>query len=157
MTKEIYEEFYRIARDREDKDYWDYAKVLLDNARNIRDRWRNWILEELKHLNFYADFLNSSTPPGVIKDKFQQQIERLKGLDIDIREAVRGIDSFTKQVEDHQFTDNPYSIYASYKRAIHPMEELIAELHLMRASLQGIVDILQEPSAILEDRDSALV
>lgn len=157
MANEIYEEFYRIARDREDKDYWDYAKVLLDNARNIRDRWRNWILEELKHLNFYADFLNSLTPPGVIKNKFHQKIERLKELDIDIRETVRGIDSFTKQVEDHRFTDNPSSIYASYKSAINPMEEIIAELLLMRAWLQGIVDILQEPSAILEERDSALV
>lgn len=156
MTNEIYEEFYRIARDREDKDYWDYAKVLLDNARNIRDRWRNWILEELKHLNFYVDFLNSSTPPGVIKDKFHQQIERIKELDINIREAVRRIDSFTKQVEDRQFTDNPSSIYASYKSAISPMEELIAELLLLRAWLQGIVDVFQEPSVLLEGSEGSI-
>lgn len=97
MDKDFFDEIERIGEDREDKDYWDYAKVLLDNARNIRDRWRNWIEEELKHLRFYADFLSSSTI-GETKDKLLQIAKRIEELDKRIlREVILRIDSFTKK------------------------------------------------------------
>lgn len=141
MTTDFFDEVDRILEEREEKDYWEFVGALRDSARSKKDRWRCWIQEELKHLRFIAQFL-SQTTAGATKDKLVIHLKRLEEIDKDnLREVVARIDAFVQSIENRQAT-SPEVLLSQYKAVIQPLEDMVTELLITRASLQGMTDTL---------------
>jgi hypothetical protein len=140
-----FDEFDRISDDRNNKDYWEYARALSESARIFKDRYKNWIAEEFKHLRFYCDMLIPNTN-GAVRDKIQRQQDRMKELEEKSIQLLIDIDNFVRHIENKQAADlsDLLALRSQYKSVIAPVEHPIdVDLVGMRISLQDVLDTIK--------------
>lgn len=139
MSDDFFGEDKRITVEREQADHWDWVWLLMENARNYRDKARNWIQEEIKRQKYYAEFISSWTD-GATKDQVVQALKRINEIDMNLlKQAVEGLQRFIGGIENRNFPDSTLA-QSLYKQAIGPIEDIIQELLISRAFLQGMVN-----------------
>jgi len=137
-------EIERIQRERTEKDYWDHAKGLSDAVRAVRQRWRDWMHDEIIKLKYMANALLLMSDDGIVKGELTARLEMLDAIDNGLPEMLATLDMFTQGLEQHCPVD-PAAIYYNFQRCLQVSNELMSELLSLRHWLDGMAAGVQRP------------
>src|SRR5918999_825026 len=137
IEDEFFDEINRIKKDREEKDYYEFARGLSGSADIFRKRYSNWIAEEFKHLRFYANFLYGTTT-GYEKDRVLQHLRKMDDLEKESITLLLSLQGFVQQIERLKPSEiiDVAELLIRYKGMVDPIEDrIIRELLDIRISL----------------------
>ncbi len=136
------QEIEQIKANRNNRDTWVTAEILLGAAKSLLNAFRRWTNEELHDIARQAQLLLP-----LATNLARQRIERISSevtdlRDITVSSAREKLQGFIDKIENSEI-QNPSDLTASIQENFTPALSLISRITVLRGELDSMGDMIQ--------------